>query len=263
MLAALGGCASETHPNARSVTQRVSAIQLECSEALAADADWLCPVAFSVSCDGSATTPFRVQVPRGASCAGRELSLVQTPSLAGGAATLELQDALGETLCTSTVTTLGAPSTLVASEPIALWPPNHKFHEIRIDDCIAQAGICDDLSGAAFVWASSDEGVNDIGDGNHEPDILIAEDCQAVKLRSERQGPSDGRVYKLGVRIPNASGVSAELVCEVVVTHDQSGVAAADSGEAYRVTFDGTQGGPICTGTPPPTEPPSVRIIPL
>ena len=42
----------------------------------------------------------------------------------------------------------------------------------------------------------------------------------------------------------------------VVVDHDQRGVVAADSGEAYRETFNGAAGGPVCDGEP--DEPPSV-----
>jgi hypothetical protein len=44
----------------------------------------------------------------------------------------------------------------------------------------------------------------------------------------------------------------------VIVDHDQRGLVGADSGEAYRVLFDGlsNQGGPVCDGTPPENPPP-------
>ena len=42
-----------------------------------------------------------------------------------------------------------------------------------------------------------------------------------MQLRSERQGPKDGRVYKLGVRVVDGSGNASEGVCTVVVDRDQ------------------------------------------
>ena len=91
---------------------------------------------------------------------------------------------------------------------------------------------------------------DDKGDGNQEPDIVLADDCQSIELRAERQGPGDGRVYTLGVRVVDGSGNEAEGECRVTVDHDQSGTPAVDSGEAYRLTFDGSEGGPICDGRP-------------
>jgi hypothetical protein len=141
---------------------------------------------------------------------------------------------------------------------IALWPPNHKFHEIAVEDCVSVVGACDANIRGEFIWASSDEPEDDKGDGHHAPDIQLGEDCTSVAVRSERQGPKDGRVYKLGVRVVDASGNASEAECVVVVDHDQRGVEGQDSGEAYRVRFDVTEGGPICDGEPdePPTPPP-------
>lgn len=147
-----------------------------------------------------------------------------------------------------------APPVLEA-QPISLWPPNHKFHEIAVEDCVRVRSGCD-LQGE-FVWASSDEPVDDKGDGHHAPDILLSDDCQRVSVRSERQGPKDGRVYKLGVRVVDAEGNASEASCTIIIDHDRRGVVGADSGEKYRITFDGTSGGPSCDGevTPPPAPP--------
>lgn len=255
VLVVFGGCANGSSSGVRIAGER-AAIQLECIEGPSNSAGWVCPAALTIPCQASADVVFAVQTPSGASCSAEVLSLAGTGPLTPGSHAVELRDERGVALCTTVATVLPGSGAPLTAATLSLWPPNHKFHEIGIEDCIASAGLCDDLSGAEFTWASSDEPVDDIGDGHHTPDILIAEDCQHVQLRSERQGPSDGRVYKLGVRIP---GVAEELVCAVVVDHDQSGVAAADSGEAYRVLFDGSQGGPVCDGTRPPTD----LIIPL
>jgi hypothetical protein len=141
---------------------------------------------------------------------------------------------------------------------VQLWPPNHKLHDISIDDCVDVIAACGDDLQAQFIWASSDEPVDDLGDGHFAPDIELSDDCQHVAVRAERQGPENGRVYKLGVRVVDRAGNTSDAVCSVIVDHDQRGVVGADSGEAYRITFDGTQGGATCDGTqpPPPTNPP-------
>jgi hypothetical protein len=146
---------------------------------------------------------------------------------------------------------------------INLWPPNHKFHTIRVEDCFSVSDACQPDLKAEFIWASSDEPIDSIGDGHFAPDIQVSE-CGALALRAERQGPKDGRVYKLGVRVVDAAGNVAENVCSVIVDHDQRGVVGADSGEAYRVLFDGSNGLPICDGeTPPPVNPPPVNPPPV
>lgn len=113
-------------------------------------------------------------------------------------------------------------------EPKELWPPNHKFHTISGEDCVKDA--CDGDVQVTFHWATSDEPVNDKGDGNTEPDIIL--ECDRVQLRAERQGPSNGRVYRLGwTAVDDAGNETEEQVFVVTVPHDQSGREAIDDGE--------------------------------
>ena len=116
-------------------------------------------------------------------------------------------------------------------EPIELWPPNHKFHTITGEDCVKDA--CDGEVQVTFHWASSDEPVNDKGDGNTEPDIIL--ECDRVQLRAERQGGSNGRVYRLGwTAVDDAGNETEEVqVCLVTVPHDQSGREAINDDEEY------------------------------
>ena len=137
------------------------------------------------------------------------------------------------------------------TDTIELWPPNHKLHSLTVEDCVMALDACGGELTGEFLWASSDEPIDSIGDGHYAPDIAVAEDCQRVDVRSERQGPKDGRVYKLGIRVFDASGDSLDGECHVIVDHDQRGVRAVASAEAYRIEFDGSQGGPACDGMPP------------
>jgi len=127
---------------------------------------------------------------------------------------------------------------------LILWPPNHKLHTITVDDCAALIGECsteentDSFVGVdwrvAAVTADEPVDVGAGGDGHTTNyDMAILDDL-TVELRSERQGGSDGRVY----RIELTNELDEFAVCEVHVPHDQSGGpfgGAIDSGEAVRV----------------------------
>jgi hypothetical protein len=177
------------------------------------------------------------------------------PSADVHTAALDERYADGEPSCGAAE--LGDDGPVITSEELSLWPPNHKLHELSVADCATAVDACGEELNGEFLWGSSDEPVNDIGDGNHEPDILFGLDCERVALRSERQGPRDGRVYKLGVRFIDAAGNATDGECAIVVDHDQRGVVASDSGESYRVTLDGTNGLPRCDGIDMPQEPPA------
>ncbi|MDB4973649.1 MAG: hypothetical protein JWN48_1990 [Myxococcaceae bacterium] len=152
-----------------------------------------------------------------------------------------------------------APGPLVVSpKTLNIWPPNHKFHTIDVADCVTVTGVCDPGVTAEFIWGSSDEPVDSLGDGHFSPDILF-DGCDHVQVRSERQGPKDGRVYKLGVRVIDGAGHASEAACTVVVDHDQRGVRGADSGESYRIVPTSAQTGLACAGR---AEPPPVIVPP-
>jgi len=119
----------------------------------------------------------------------------------------------------------------IEPKTIELWPPNHKYHTVRPEDCVEVTDRCDGDVEVTFHAATSDEPVNDKGDGNTEPDIILG--CDRVQLRAERQGGSNGRVYTLGWHAVDDSGNKTSGRCMVAVPHDQSGQAAIDDGPAY------------------------------
>lgn len=248
-LALLGCDDGEPIPGLR--TQEVQAVCVEPNASVPAGA-WLCGEPRTVSC-GAVLPPLYVRGDCGLSLLAPEVVTDQA-----GTQTVLVTRPNGSLVCSSTLTVASGP---VAVEPrvLNLWPPNHKLHTISVEDCIGPVSSCDPTTHAEFTWASSDEPIDSIGDGHHAPDIVFG-DCERVQVRSERQGPKDGRVYKLGVRVTDGSGAASDTVCTVVVDHDQRGVLGADSGEAYRVTFNGTNGTPLCDGrtVPPVVTPPVV-----
>jgi hypothetical protein len=70
-----------------------------------------------------------------------------------------------------------------------------------------------------------------------------------VQVRAERQGPKNGRVYKLGVRVVDGAGNAVQSQCTIIVDHDQRGVVGADDGESYRIVLNGQGSLPSCDGT--------------
>jgi len=132
------------------------------------------------------------------------------------------------------------PVITVATEPITLWPPNHKYHTIAVSDFVTSiTDLCDadvSLSNVVITSVLSDEAEDATGggDGNTLNDIVLGADCQSVYLRAERQGGGNGRVYTIHVAASDASGNTGEASFQVHVPHDKKSTAT-DDGAAYAV----------------------------
>jgi hypothetical protein len=102
----------------------------------------------------------------------------------------------------------------VKASPRLLWPPNHKFHLVK-------------LSGAksiSITGVKQDEPVDDRGDGHTSPDAAKVEGKKdAVYLRAERSGRGDGRVYCISFTAKDSYGKTCKGMVEVGVPHDQGG----------------------------------------
>ncbi|MGB5809865.1 MAG: hypothetical protein WBG86_04995 [Polyangiales bacterium] len=206
--------------------------------------DWFCPDDFKVECeDGEGDPGIIFLAPSGdvsqSSCDDIELTLndegpfglgehevvVTAEATAEGAEPAVFQ-------CEATLTVFDeTPPKVEPAELTELWPPNHKFKTVTADDCATIEDVCDEDVEFEFLTATSDEPVDANGDGNTEPDIVFG--CDGVKLRSERQGGGNGRVYTLTWRATDDAGNETEGECTAIVPHDQSGREAVDDGAAY------------------------------
>ena len=84
---------------------------------------------------------------------------------------------------------------------------------------------------------SSDEPENDNGDGNTINDILIIDE-QTVKLRAERQGSKDGRVYTINFQVSDPLDNTASASFQIYVPLNKKGTAVdSGSAEGYTVFF--------------------------
>jgi len=136
-------------------------------------------------------------------------------------------------VCTSTVTVVDTTVPQVSEKRVDLWPPNHRMVEIAPEDCATVFDACaeDDVD-FAFTYVIVDEAENGRGDGNFAPDVVLCDDD--LKVRAERAGPEDGRVYRIGFEVGDGNGNRVSGECTAEVPHDRSR-DPVEGPEAYRV----------------------------
>lgn len=114
------------------------------------------------------------------------------------------------------------PSLSVELTPDVLWPPNHKLVDVH-----ATVTVTDDVDpNPTFVLSSiacSENGVS--GAGKSAEDCIDGADYDTpdvdFRLRAERSGRRDGRLYEVVYRAQDASGNAATETLYVRVPHDQ------------------------------------------
>jgi hypothetical protein len=136
--------------------------------------------------------------------------------------------------CSAACNDQNPPSISCSVTESTLWPPNHQLVNVGLaatvtDDCDSNVVIGGGPNGTG-VTVYSDEQDLDIGSGNFSPDAKNI-GLGTLRLRSERAGPINGRVYLIVVQATDASGKTGFCAQTVTVTHDQS-KASKDSVEA-------------------------------
>jgi uncharacterized repeat protein (TIGR01451 family) len=146
-------------------------------------------------------------------------------------------DAAGNTsTCSFTVRVndTQAPVINVQTQPLALWPPNHKYRTVNVTELVISASDgCDpsvNINSVVIEKVTSDE------PGPANNDIVIAANCKSVNLRRERDGGGDGRVYTITFRVRDAAGNTTTATAKVTIPHSNNGNPAVDSGISYTVT---------------------------
>lgn len=102
--------------------------------------------------------------------------------------------------------------------PPILWPPNHKMKNVDVDYTST-----DNCPGpiTCQITVTSDEPENGTGDGDQAPDWDILNDHH-IKLRAERAGNGDGRIYSVKVTCTDAHGNTASGTRIVLVPKNMS-----------------------------------------
>jgi len=115
---------------------------------------------------------------------------------------------------TVTVVDTTPPTISVSVIPDSLWPPNHKMVDIQAT--VSANDICDASPDVVLTSITSDEPDNGLGDGDKPNDIVLTT-LFTFKLRSERSGEYDGRVYTITYTATDDSGNSASATDTVIV----------------------------------------------
>jgi hypothetical protein len=119
---------------------------------------------------------------------------------------------------------------LASATTTVLWPPSHKMVSVGIQ------GVTDPEGRPITIRIDSvqqDEPVNGLGDGDTAPDAVDL-GSSTVKLRAERAGTGNGRVYLLDFSASDMQGGSCSGRVQVGVPHDKGrGPGAIDDGLRY------------------------------
>ncbi len=152
---------------------------------------------------------------------GTEADLTYTFTLGTHILTLSATDDSGNT-GTDNVTIDAVdttpPEINVSVSPDIMWPPNHKYVDVVTNVTVYDA--VDSSPTLILVSVTSNEADNGKGDGNTTNDIVIIGDT-LFKLRAERSGTGQGRIYTITYRATDASGNSAEASITITVPHNK------------------------------------------
>jgi len=162
--------------------------------------------------------------------------------------TVTATDASGNTsTCSFTVTVNDVEppriDSLAVSRPI-LWPPNHKMKNVMVnytssDNCPGQINCS--------LTVSSDEPENGLGDGDTSPDWQVLND-HLVKLRSERSGTGDGRLYTIVVSCTDQHGNTSTDTVTVLVPKSLFSAIIRDLIHQYGINGNGPRSFPGASG---------------
>ncbi|MEV4643171.1 hypothetical protein AB0J80_38125 [Actinoplanes sp. NPDC049548] len=117
--------------------------------------------------------------------------------------------------------------TAVKADTTELWPPNHKFVTVRLSGATDPDG---DATSLAVTTVTQDEALDGTGDGDTAPDAArVTGAPDQVKLRAERSGTGDGRVYRVSFTVTDSKGSTCFGTVTVGVPHDQGHGPAIDT----------------------------------
>jgi predicted extracellular nuclease len=116
-------------------------------------------------------------------------------------------------LCTDEI----APTAEVTLNRDTLWPPNHQY--VTVKAWVDAADNFDRHLTVTLVSVTSNQPDEGLGDGDMPDDIVILSDY-TFKLRAERMGGDEDRVYTITYLVTDACGNSTEAWVTVTVPHD-------------------------------------------
>lgn len=101
----------------------------------------------------------------------------------------------------------------VATTPAILWPVNHEMVSISVDVDVQKLSMVEEPE-CQIVSITSNEGDNDLGDGNSTGDSVITGPLTA-EVRAERSGKGAGRQYSINVECLSTDGETVHSATDV------------------------------------------------
>jgi hypothetical protein len=126
---------------------------------------------------------------------------------------------------TVTVEDTESPVVRLKADPYYLWPPNHDLKDVEVVVRIRDRCSGRDDFDVELLDVASNEPDNGKGDGNTVNDIQgadIGTGDRHVRLRAERAGGGNGRVYTLTYLVTDGDGNETNAEAKVYVPHDAS-----------------------------------------
>lgn len=121
------------------------------------------------------------------------------------------------------VVTASPVCTGVVPSETSLWPPNHALITVGLSGA----------SGLTVTAVTQDEPVDTTEDGDTAPDALAGTTASSVRLRAERSGAGDGRVYRISFLALTAEGTTCRGSVNVSVPLSQSAPAVDSAPPGY------------------------------
>jgi hypothetical protein len=140
---------------------------------------------------------------------------------------LEVSDPLESAMCSADVSVVDTVPPMVSCSVALpmLWPPNHNLRETGLT--VSATDVCaGDLPVVVEVFADEDD-EEQTGDGRHSPDADLGTD---LRLRAERKGNADGRVYLIRAMATDPANLTGYDCCTVTVPKNpKKGIAAVNA----------------------------------
>jgi len=109
-----------------------------------------------------------------------------------------------------------APVVEVSLTPDQLWPPNRKYRDVEATVSVTDA---DPNATVTLLSVTSNE-PDSVNSGDRPNDIVVVDDLN-FRLRAERLGSGDGRVYTITYEVTDECGNSTIAAATVNVPHDR------------------------------------------
>lgn len=119
------------------------------------------------------------------------------------------------------------------ADPAQIWPPNHKLVPVAIRGVVDPDG---DALTLTITGITQDEPVRGLGSGDTAPDGFGV-GGQTARIRAERAGQGNGRVYAISFRARDAKGRECTGTVKTSVPHDHGmNTVPIDDGQRYDST---------------------------